>query len=638
MLRSRAASAAYIRAVVVALLAVVAMPLLAGQVHAQPATTSDPAAQELADKYAPRVVVRAQATACEDGEAYLPVAVDTVFGDPQVVLRGPDDQVVVTAPTGADLAGLPEGYYLDFPGDPLEPGCDYEEWFQAKSASPAVYARVTTDPARPDRLALQYWFWWVYNDWNDRHEGDWEMIQLDFPAATAAEALTVAPTEVAFAQHEGSEVAGWTDAKLVRDGDHVVVYPAQGSHAAFFTQSVWFGKSAASGFGCDNTTTPAVGVTPEVIMLPDDDAVDQVPWLTFEGRWGEKAPSFNNGPTGPNTKDQWAAPIVWQEDEGRPTAVAIPPVGGGAVDAFCNLTTAGSMLFLELLDEPWKVILGLAGIIAVIAVSLSRTKWKGATLVPLAQVRASGQVVVAAFAWWWRNSAITLPLGLAFFALALVVTRLQAWLLQPRPSANSFYTEIGSTPGAGALALAGLLALVFVVVGAAIFAATEHAVADDAADIKPRLGSALATVFGHPAAMILALLTGLALVVLGGSIILIVVLLFGLARWGVASPAAAVEDIGVGAGLRRAGEVTQAARMHALGAAVMLLLIGFALPGVVGALLLLLTSWTFLTANLISLALASVLIPVAGAGFALLFLDLRERQGAVAPHEPVGSR
>lgn len=628
--------AAHIRAIVMALLALLLLPLAASQVNAQTITT-DAATQELAERYAPLVAVRTQSIACEDGEPYLPVAVDTVFGDSQVVLRGPDDQVVVTAPTAADLAGLPEGYYLDFPGDPLAPGCDYEKWFQAKAATPAVYARVATDPAKPNRLALQYWFWWVYNDWNDRHEGDWEMIQLDFPAATAAEALTVAPTEVAFAQHEGSEVAAWTDPKLVRDGDNVVVYPAQGSHAAYFAQSLWFGKSAASGFGCDNTTTPATGVTPEVLMLPSDDQLAQVPWLTFEGRWGEKAPSFNNGPTGPNTKDQWAAPIVWQEDEGRPTAVAIPPVAGGAVDTFCNLTTAGSMLFLELLDQPWKVLLGLGALIAVIAVSLSRTKWKGAALQPLAQVRASGQVVVAAFAWWWRNAAVTLPLGAAFFALAVVVTRLQAWLLQPRPIQGAFYTEIGSTPSTGELVLAGLLALLFLVVGAWIFSATEHAVADDAADIPPRLGSSMSKAFRRPAAVILALLTGIAVVVLGGSIILIVVLLFLLARWGVASAAAAVEDVGVGAGLRRSSEVSEGSRWHTLGATVMLLLIGFALPGVVGAVLLLLTSWSFLTANLISLALASVLIPVAAAGFALLFMDLRERRATIAPKEPVAA-
>ena len=52
------------------------------------------------------------------------------------------------------------------------------------------------------------------------------------------------------------------------EGDHVVVYPAQGSHAAYFTQSQWFGKSAAAGFGCDDTTAPGVRVDPTVVVLP----------------------------------------------------------------------------------------------------------------------------------------------------------------------------------------------------------------------------------------------------------------------------------------------------------------------------------------------------------------------------------
>ena len=41
---------------------------------------------------------------------------------------------------------------------------------------------------RPGRLALQYWLFYAFNDWNNLHEGDWEMIQLDFDAATAHQA------------------------------------------------------------------------------------------------------------------------------------------------------------------------------------------------------------------------------------------------------------------------------------------------------------------------------------------------------------------------------------------------------------------------------------------------------------------
>ena len=42
----------------------------------------------------------------------------------------------------------------------------------------------STDPGYPGQLALQYWIFYVFNDWNNLHEGDWEMIQLNFDAAT----------------------------------------------------------------------------------------------------------------------------------------------------------------------------------------------------------------------------------------------------------------------------------------------------------------------------------------------------------------------------------------------------------------------------------------------------------------------
>jgi hypothetical protein len=97
----------------------------------------DPATQ-LAARYAPLVVIRDQPVACEDGEPYLPAAVESVLGRPGVTLRGPAGQAV-SAPTAADLAGKGDGWFLDLPGNPLSPGCDYEEWFDADSAEEAPH-------------------------------------------------------------------------------------------------------------------------------------------------------------------------------------------------------------------------------------------------------------------------------------------------------------------------------------------------------------------------------------------------------------------------------------------------------------------------------------------------------------------
>ncbi|HET7902738.1 MAG TPA: hypothetical protein VFL59_16255, partial [Candidatus Nanopelagicales bacterium] len=160
-------------------LAALAVLLGAGVLGAGPADADASVDQQLLDRYAPVVVVREHTTPCGDGEPYLPVGVESVLGRRDVVLRGPDGQTQ-DAPTAADLAGKGAGWYLDLPGNPLSPGCDYERWFDSFSTDlqPTVYGRIAVDPDHPGTTVLQYWFWWVFNDWNDKHEGDWEMIQV----------------------------------------------------------------------------------------------------------------------------------------------------------------------------------------------------------------------------------------------------------------------------------------------------------------------------------------------------------------------------------------------------------------------------------------------------------------------------
>ncbi len=162
------------------------------------------------------LALRQQSTPCGDGEPYLPIAVDHVLGRDDVVLRDGDGEVITTAPTADDLAAGGEEWALDLPGDALDPGCDYEEWFRSMDAEPAVYGRAVVDG---EFLVAQYWLYYVYNDWNDRHESDWEMIQLVFDTPTVAEALEQGPVLYAYAQHEGSEYAFLDDAVGAGRGD-----------------------------------------------------------------------------------------------------------------------------------------------------------------------------------------------------------------------------------------------------------------------------------------------------------------------------------------------------------------------------------------------------------------------------------
>jgi hypothetical protein len=158
-----------------------------------PAAFADQAQETaLAKRYAPVVRLAAHRN-CAGGKEYLPIDVNLLFGEPTVALRGPwsPSDLVKIGPTAKDLSKSLFDYHLDFPGSALEPGCDYLRWQRRLVAGhePAVYAHVATDPTHPGKLALQYWLFYVFNDWNNLHEGDWEMIQLVFDASTPAEAL-----------------------------------------------------------------------------------------------------------------------------------------------------------------------------------------------------------------------------------------------------------------------------------------------------------------------------------------------------------------------------------------------------------------------------------------------------------------
>ncbi len=612
-----------------ALACLIAVPsLLVLLVPAAAASSTDET--ELAARYAPVVVVREHPTPCGPGEALRPTAVETVLGRREVTLVGPDGSQI-SGPTAADLRGRGEGWYLDLPGDPLDPGCDYERWFDAAAAGrPAtVYARVSRDADHADTLVLQYWFFWTYNDWNDKHEGDWEMIQLLFPARTATEALRTSPSSVAYAQHEGSEVAGWDDPKLHREGDRVAVFPGEGSHAAYYTQAQWFGRSAAAGFGCDDTLAPGVRLDPEVVLLPDRPLGDFA-WLTFTGRWGEKAPSFNNGPTGPATKAQWDAPVTWQLEQGRQAAVALPVVGGPSVTAFCELTQAGSLAFISLLDKPWLV-LGIAvGVLVLLVVLVWRTDWFNDDDPTLDRRRKAGQIAFAGLDTVRKHpGAFWVPGALVVggVALNLLVGRL---LLRARPGAdltdvNGFGDQVA---GIGLALLASFLVLPVIAFAMAVTVESVDALAHGRPIDAP---TAFRRVLVHPGGWLAALLAYVLVTVLAATWLLLPVALWLLSRWAVALPATELEDQGVRRGLRSSSSLTRGHRWRSALLGAFLVWLAFSLPAGVGAVVLLVTGWPFWLSDLVSLAVAAIAIPATAVALTLLYYDLRARSTASVP-------
>ncbi|WP_460655193.1 hypothetical protein [Kribbella endophytica] len=393
----------------------------------------DEAGKALAERYSPVVRLQQDSPRCAAGEQFRPTDVEAVLGDQQVALRGPwrPPDLVKPQPEGTDLGRQYPGHFLDFPGDPLRPGCGYAEWStRINAVHPAtVYAHVVSDPGFPGQLSLEYWFFYVFNDYNNTHEGDWESIRLVFDVGTPAAALTTDPTAVGYSQHGGAERALWGDAKLeLVDGTHPVVYPAAGSHANKFGRRLYLGRGS-EGLGCDDTTRPMDAMGPRVAYVPmaRADYLSQYPWLAFEGRWGERQRSFFDGPTGPNMKTSWTAPIqdaeaTWRDDSNTVPVGAV--LGPSSTGVFCTAVGTGSNLLRETLDRTWLLGLLLATLVVLIWFAASRTRWSDAPPLPARKRRAWGQTVVAALRLFRHRPGLFAGFATAFVVLSLVTVAL----------------------------------------------------------------------------------------------------------------------------------------------------------------------------------------------------------------------
>jgi hypothetical protein len=390
----------------------------------------DPAAQKLAEKYVPITMLREQQDPpCNTKEEqYQPTGVLAVLGNPTVTLTHelPDGKLegVKKAPTAADIAGLRDGWYLDYEGKVLGDTCVYARAFKkllAEGRAPAItYAHVAREPNH-DGFTLQYWFFWYFNQFNDLHEGDWEGMQLAFESNTTSGALEEEPYEVIVFQHAGGERADWESGKVQKEGTHPVVYPAAGSHATFYDSAVYLGNGQnGSGVGCDNTSEPLRELKLQPVLLPETAPEEGAfQWLSYRGRWGEREKGFNNGPTGPVTKTVWREPFAWMEKQ-RSTSPRLPGgsvVGGPVTGAFCGAVTAVTDL-THIATKSRPAAIGIVlGILLVLVLLFGVTRWGPVDLDQLRARRAFGQILRTARRLYRRHWWPLVPIGLIAFPI-----------------------------------------------------------------------------------------------------------------------------------------------------------------------------------------------------------------------------
>jgi hypothetical protein len=607
---------------------------------------STSAAQRLADTFAPFVMMRTEGEdVCDSSVEQFgpPSPVSIVLGNPAVRLirkAGGSTHVIKRGPTAADIAGRGEDYYLDLPGDPLDPGCQYARDFAAlrrAGRAPAVtYAHIAREPGHRG-LALQYWFFYYFNQFNDLHEGDWEGMQLAFHATSPAQALGQTPFEIVVFQHAGGEHAHWNDRKVEHDGTHPVVYSAAGSHATFYGSSIYLGNGDnGSGVGCDNTSAPLTEFKPRAILLPGvPQRSGEFAWLTYTGHWGQREPGFNDGPTGPNTKTVWRQPFTFMNGTRDGSARLPTPsaLGPSVSNVFCGVVKQVSN-FLNFKDRSTPGAIGVALIlILIVVVPPCLTRWRPAGLEPLRQARAVGQLLLAAGRLYGRYFGSLTLIAVVTLVLVTIVDNVAYLVLD----------ALGSRSGPGAADSAQRLVigassqfgrLLILPLGSAAVIAFVHRIERGQRvsfltawrDVLTRAWRLLAVGW-----LSTILVTLLALTIIG-----IPYALRKYVDWQLAQQEILFENRSIRDALRGSSRVVHGHWWHTWAVAFLFWLLIQLLP-LIGGFVLIFTNVPTDTVDALGAILFGLLIPYEAVGRTLLYLDLLARKATEQP-SPATSR
>ncbi|MEU7525165.1 hypothetical protein AB0A74_05480 [Saccharothrix sp. NPDC042600] len=169
-----------------------------------------------------------------------------------------------------------EGFFLDL-GDQHRPGTG--------TSAPTYWEHRRGENGKS---AYVFWFFYAYNDYTNKHEGDWEVI--------AVQADGTSPTGVVFWQHDIPPcLVSWNLLERTED-DRPVIYSAEHAHGSYPRE----GEFSHPG-GTDRTSKGTRWHTWDAVRDVRSEA-----WYGFGGGWGDAAPPNTpfgrefSGPDGPH--------------------------------------------------------------------------------------------------------------------------------------------------------------------------------------------------------------------------------------------------------------------------------------------------------------------------------------------------
>ena len=158
-------------------------------------------AVRLARRYAPTLRFAS-------GERYRPLRLEDYLT--RSVLRAgspPQGTISRLQPTLFSLPVTAAASYLDVRG--AQPNANaalylsIEQQLEGSRARPTIYWHLANQPAT-GRIAIEYWFFYLYNDFYDKHEADWEGVTVFLQNGV--------PIGASYSQHQGRKWTPWAAA------------------------------------------------------------------------------------------------------------------------------------------------------------------------------------------------------------------------------------------------------------------------------------------------------------------------------------------------------------------------------------------------------------------------------------------
>jgi hypothetical protein len=299
-----------------------------------PRPVSHDDAQRLAERFAP--VLR-----FSKGERFFPVDVDRFVEDSEVCavellerdLRRPKQLGCVDARTGThpkartDCTGRRRCFVS------LVPRLEHERELRSLSARLRLEGRLHPDSdtgftvhwhverTSEERVVVEYWILYSFNDFTNRHVGDWEWVgvEVEISDDSSDDSLFVHGAEKAlYSSHHSGLWRTWPDVTMEDGlaGDHPVVYVAKGSHANYFIRGDY---PVSECFGTKSPVCPDGGTDHahgDLCELDTKRLLRPLPSDVFAGRYGPENYLKSNGlvvepgPESPLAKKEYLDPQI----------------------------------------------------------------------------------------------------------------------------------------------------------------------------------------------------------------------------------------------------------------------------------------------------------------------------------------